>query len=150
MLYTAADVQDYHDLFSSADHEISIFTGKHDIEYADDFIIAACNFASRPENTLHIACQCGKDMAQCQILNAILMAPERRGMVVLYNAHKFRGKPYFILADESAYRIEIPEFAETILDYDDQEETARLHTVFNQIISSSSGKSYPPSPLKAN
>ena len=150
MLYNAAERQDYHDLFNSADNDISIFTGKYDTEYADDFIIAASNFSRQPGSTLRIACQCGEYMAQCHILKSILAAPERQGEILIYDAREFRDEPYFILADESAYRIEIPALAETILDYDNQDEIDRLYAQFHQILSLSSLKKYPTQPSQAN
>ena len=142
MLLTAADIDDYHNLFNSAKHEISVFTGKSDMGYADDFIKAACNFSTQPGSKLTIACQCGKYMSQCHIIKAILNAPERQGEIMIYDAHAFQGEPYFTLTDKSAYRVEIPALVETILDYDDLNETARLHEQFQHILSHS--------PLTAN
>ena len=133
-----ADIIDYHNLFNVAEQEISIFTGSNDMEYADEFIKAACSFSAIRGSCLKIACQCGQRMDQCEILKAILSAPGRQGEIMVYDAHDFLGEPYFILADETAYRVEIPALAETILDYDDQNEIFRLHARFQHILQVSS------------
>ena len=143
MLYNDAAIQDYHDLFNSAENEVSILTGKYDTEYADEFIIAASDFSSRQGTTLRIACQCGKSMLKCHIIKSIINNPERKGDVFLYDAHEFKNEPYFILADESAYRLEIPEAAETIIDYDDKVELNRLNGQFHQVLSISTMLKYP-------
>ena len=150
ILYTNADIYEYHTLFDAAEHEISIFTGKSDMEYADEFIKAACNFSIRSGCSLKIACQCGEEMSQCHIIKAIIDAPERQGEIIIYSAEDFRGEPYFILADKAAYRVEIPALAETIQNYDDQEETLRLHEQFQHITSLSSLTAYLPPILRTN
>ncbi|MFC1512857.1 hypothetical protein ACFL5J_00225 [Thermodesulfobacteriota bacterium] len=144
MFYTAADKHDYHELFSSAEHEINILSGIHDLEYAEVFIEAACNFLSRPGSMLHLACQCGAEMSSCHIIQKILAARHRQGTIMLYAAQDFRDEPYLIIADKSAYRMEIIEQAETILDYDDQEEAARLYAHFQHILSLSLLTAYRP------
>lgn len=133
-----ADITDYHNLFTIAEQEISIFTGNNDREYADEFITAASSFITTPGSILKIACQCGKSINQCSILKAILSAPGRHGEIMVYDANAFCGEPYFILTDKTAYRVEIPALAETIVDYDDREETFRLHAQFQHILDCSS------------
>ncbi len=150
MLLTAADVTDYHNLFNSAEHEISILTGKSDMKYADDFITAACNFSRQPGSKLTIACQCGEGLKQCPIIMAILNAPERQGEIMLYDAHAFQGEPYFTLFDKSAYRMEDPALFETILDNADQAETTRLYEQFQQILAQSTLTASCPPPTMAN
>ena len=144
MLYNLAAIQEYHDLFKTADLEISIFTGIHDMEYAEEFIKAAHDFLIRPKTKLRIACQCGSDMAQCHILTEIASDPDRQGEILLYDAHMFSGKPYFILTDQSGYRIEIPELKETIQAYGDLTEIDRLQNELHCILSLSPMKTFPP------
>lgn len=132
-----ADIIDYHNLFNTAGDEISIFTGNIDREYADEFIEAACRFATTPRSRLRIACQCGKNIQQCDIIRTILATEGRLGEIMVYDATAFRGEPYFILADRTGYRIEIPALSEIIIDFDDKEETLRLYDQFQQILQSS-------------
>lgn len=144
MLLTAEAIRDYHDLFDSANHEIAVFTGKEDLAYGEEFITAARSFLSHPGRKLRIACQCGAYMVNCQILKRILTAPDRQSEVLLYDARAFAGKEYFTLIDESAYRIEIPETCETIQDYGDSQEIARLQEELHCILSLSSVEKHPP------
>ena len=150
MLYNASAAQDYHDLFLAAENELLIFTGKDDMNYADEFIMAASIFLRRPGRTLKIACQCGTFVSQCHILKSIVNDPARKGDIMLYDAREFRYEPYFILADTAGYRIEIPEQAETIIDYGDQKEINRLHGQFHQILSLAALKKIPPRLHKAS
>ena len=148
MLFTQAALQDYEDLFNSAKHELDIFTGRHDMEYADAFIRAAGCFLSRQGSRLRLACQCGQEIRQCPIVKAILATPGRQGEILVYDSHNSLDESYFILADRSSYRIEFPEFAETIIDYDDREEAARLLVHFEYILSTSTVTTRLPPPLR--
>ena len=140
------DIIDYHNLFQTAQQEICVFTGNNDMEYADEFIKAARRFTATPGTMLRIACQCGKDINRCTIIQTILSSPERQGDVMVYDASHFRGEPYFLLADKAAYRIEIPALAETIVDFGDKEETMRLFDQFQHIIDRSPLKIHTQSP----
>lgn len=145
MLYNDAAIQDYQDLFNSAELEISIFTGKNDQNYDKEFIKTASLFLARPGSKLRIACQCGAGIDNCHILDAIISSPGRLGEVILYDARNFSGKPYFILTDTSGYRIEIPELDETIQDYGDYTEITRLQNELDLIFSLTPMRSFPPS-----
>ncbi|MDH4321377.1 MAG: hypothetical protein OEV73_07740 [Desulfobulbaceae bacterium] len=148
MLFTAMAIQDYYDLFAAAANELTIFTGSHDQEYANEFITATGNFLCRPGSRLRLACQCNKPMQQCRIVQGILATPGRQGEILAYDSHATEEETFFTLADKAAYRIDFPEFAETITAYDDPEEAARLHTHFEYIISTATLTAHLPPPLK--
>ncbi len=148
MLFNSAAIQDFNDLFAAAVYELTIFTGSHDQEYADEFITAAGNFLCRPGSRLRLACQCGTPMNQCRIVQGILATTGRQGEILVYDSQNSQEETYFTLADNAAYRIDYPEFAETIIAYDDHEEALRLLTHFEYIISTATLTARLPPPLK--
>ncbi|MDH5298741.1 MAG: hypothetical protein OEV91_06955 [Desulfobulbaceae bacterium] len=137
MLIHSESIAEYRSMFTAADRELCIFTGKGDLEYAADFVAAAGTFLARPGRHLRVACQCGDDISTCPIIQSIANDPQRQGELSVHDAHIFCGAPYFILSDGAHYRLEITALDETITDHGDPEAAARLHEYYQQILSHS-------------
>lgn len=121
----------YNSMFETATREVCILTGKHDQNYADEFVNAAANFLCNPKHSLKIACMCGP-VTECPTIKKISNGPNRKGELVVYESKVFQGSFYFTLTDKNGYRIERPgEEAQT--SFGDTENAGHIATIFDTV-----------------
>ncbi|MDH4319917.1 MAG: hypothetical protein OEV73_00310 [Desulfobulbaceae bacterium] len=121
-------------MIEQADREVCIFTGRADREYQDDFLDAACLFLAASGHHLQLACQCGHEIITCKIIEELAEAAKIGGSrLTVRDANHYSGMPYFMVADGSGYRLELPGQDTTFVDYGDIDRAVAFRHVYDRI-----------------
>lgn len=125
----------YRAMLETAEAELCVFTGPDDLDYRADLIGGAVAFLAGAGRHLRMACQCGGDIRQCEIIQAIIADAGRVGRLTVYRADRYADLPYIMIADRTGYCYDAGSTAK--INYGDQVGAERWQADFEQIVARS-------------